>query len=81
MLFPEYHNCFRYIVHVSLRKWVFINQQELFLLSISKKKIVIFFKKNARALHVHYTCTCAVNSLNYCTCTTASLDLNLRSTQ
>jgi hypothetical protein len=38
--------CFRYIVHVSLRKWGFINQEELFLLSISKEKnLVIFFKK------------------------------------
>jgi hypothetical protein len=54
MLFPEYHNRFRYIVHVSLRKWVFINQQEFFLLSISKKKELeyIFFQKNARGLHV-----------------------------
>jgi hypothetical protein len=24
-------------------------------------------------MHVHYTCRCAVNSLHYCTCTTASL--------
>jgi hypothetical protein len=52
MLFPEYHNRFRYTSHVSLRKWVFINQQELFLLSISKKKLNYFFKKNARALQV-----------------------------
>ena len=37
MLFPEYHNRF--------------NEQELFMLRISKKKI-IFFKKNARAVHV-----------------------------
>jgi hypothetical protein len=37
MLFPEYHNRFRYVAHVSLRKWGFIYQQELFLLSISKK--------------------------------------------
>ncbi len=48
MLFPEYHNRFRYISHVSLRKWVLINQQEFFLLSISKKKT----QKNERALHV-----------------------------
>jgi len=27
----------------------------------------------AHALHVHCTCSCAVNSLHYCTCTTASL--------
>jgi hypothetical protein len=68
MLFPEYHNRFRYTAHVSLRKWVFINQ--LFLLSISKffLKKNIFFKKN-----VHYRCSCAVNSLNYYTCTTVSL--------
>jgi hypothetical protein len=26
LLFPEYHNGFRYIAHVALRKWVFINQ-------------------------------------------------------
>jgi hypothetical protein len=32
-----------------------------------------FKKKTARALHVHSTCSCAVNSLNYYTCTTASL--------
>ena len=54
MLFPEYHNRFRYIAHVSLRKWGFINQQELFLLSISNKKklVYIFWKKNALALYV-----------------------------
>ena len=42
MLFPEYHNRF--------------NEQELFMLRISKKKIFFlkksFLKKNARALHV-----------------------------
>jgi hypothetical protein len=54
MLFPEYHNRFRYTAHVSLRKWVFINQQELFLLNISKKKIVKFFKKK---------CTCTVRAV------------------
>ena len=69
MLFPEYHNRFRYISHVSLRKWVFINQQELCLLSVGKKK----FKKTARALPVHGTCSCVVISLYYCTCTTGSL--------
>jgi len=53
MLFPEYHNRFRYTAHVSFRKWVFINQQELFLLNISKKEIVFFKKK----MHVHSTCT------------------------
>ena len=42
MLFPEYHNRFRYTAHVSFRKWVFINQQELFLLNISKKKSIFF---------------------------------------
>jgi hypothetical protein len=51
MLFPEYHNRFRYIEHVSLTKWGFINQEELFLLSISKTKNP-FFTKTARALHV-----------------------------
>jgi hypothetical protein len=50
MLFPEYHNRFRYIKHVSLKKCVFINQQELFLLSIRKKIICIFFNKK---MHVH----------------------------
>jgi hypothetical protein len=42
MLFPEYHNRFRYIVHVSLKKWVFINQPELFLLSDGKKNSDFF---------------------------------------
>jgi hypothetical protein len=65
MLFPEYHNRFRYISHVSLRKWVFINQTEFFLLSISKKK--------TKKMNVHYTCSCVVNSLHYCTYTTESL--------
>ena len=27
-------------------------------------------------MHVHCTCSCAVNSLHYCTCTTASLMTN-----
>jgi hypothetical protein len=54
MLFPEYHNRFRYIEHVSLRKWGFINQQELFLLSIVQKKIVYFFKKK---------CTCTAGAV------------------
>jgi len=38
MLFQEYHNRFRYMTHVSLGKWGFIDQQDLFLLSINKKK-------------------------------------------
>jgi hypothetical protein len=51
-LFPEYHNRFRYTVHVSLR-WVFIKQEVLFLLSIrTKNNYQSFFKK----MHVHYTC-------------------------
>jgi hypothetical protein len=47
MLCSEYHNGFRYIGHVSLRKWVFVNQEEFFLLSISikQKNLVIFFQK------------------------------------
>jgi hypothetical protein len=56
MLFPEYHNHFRYIAHVSLRKWVFINQEELFLLSISINEKIFskfsFQKKTERSLHV-----------------------------
>ncbi len=65
MLFPEYHNRFRYTGHVSLRKWVFINQQEIFLLSFSKK--------NLKKMHVHCTRSCVVNSLDYWTWTTVSL--------
>ncbi len=71
MLFYEYHNRFKYIAHVSLRKWVFINQQELFLLSVSKKKK--FQKKTTRPQHVYCTCSCEVNSLHYYTSTTVSL--------
>jgi hypothetical protein len=51
MLFPEYHNRFRYIAHVSLRKWVFINPQEFLLLSTSVKKNL---KKN---------CTCTARAV------------------
>jgi hypothetical protein len=76
MLFPEYHNRFRYKVHVSLRKWGFINQLEIFLLSISKKKYYFFLKKT-RAPYVHYKWTCSVNSLHYYTCTTESLVVEL----
>ncbi len=70
------HDRFRYIEHISLRKWVFINQEELFLLSISKK-LVFFLKKNCtcstRAPHVQLYSEFTAILHVYTACTTTSV--------